>query len=861
MPRSLKPLPIDPLLPDVVSALKSAASVVLEAPPGAGKTTRVPPALLDLGAFGEIVVLEPRRLAARLSAKRVAEERGERLGDMVGYSVRFEDVTSSRTRLRYVTEGVLLRRLVDDPRLSGVGVVVLDEFHERHLATDLALALLRRLQQRERADLRLLVMSATIAAEAVARHLDGCPCLKSLGRSFPVRIDHQALPDDRPLDKQVVSAVRQLLREEDTGDILVFLPGAGEIRRASEALSPLAAETRVQLLPLHGDLPLADQVRAVEPSERRKVVLSTNVAESSVTIDGVTAVVDSGLARIATHSPWTGLPKLALAKISRASAAQRAGRAGRTRPGRVLRLYTQGDFGSRPEYDTPELLRLDLSEPLLLLHGAGVADPAQLPWLDAPPAAALEAAETLLGYLGALDRGGGLTPVGQRLLGFPVHPRLARMIVEGERRGVAEDACLIAALLGERDIRIPARTHFGARGAGSQLDVTRGPSDLLELVDRFAEAEAGAFDHSLMRSAGLDARAVGAVDRARKKLRQKARNAGDAWDTSTTAEQALLACVLAGFPDRVARRRRPGSRDLILRSGASAELGEHSVVHDAQLLVAVDIEERDARGRSGQTVVRLASAIEPEWLLDSHSELLESKAELEWNPQAERVESVSRVLCGSVVLDESRAPAASGDEAAAVLARAAAAAGPARFGAEGFERLKNRIALLREHFPDADFKLEDGAGFGAALALACRDCVSFAELEGVDIAARLEGNLGGREHELLRRQAPERITLPGGRSVEVHYEPGKPPWVESRLQDFFGMAETPRLCAGKVALTVHLLAPNQRAVQVTSDLAGFWERHYPQIRRELMRRYPRHAWPEDGRHAEPPKPGPRRPRA
>jgi ATP-dependent helicase HrpB len=861
MSRSLKPLPIDPLLPEVVGALKSAASVVLEAPPGAGKTTRVPPALLDLGAFGEIVVLEPRRLAARLSAKRVAEERGERLGDRVGYSVRFEDVTSSRTRLRYVTEGVLLRRLIDDSRLTGVGVVVLDEFHERHLATDLSLALLRRLQQRERTDLRLLVMSATIAAEAVARHLDGCPCLKSLGRSFPVQIEHQNLPDDRPLDKQVVSAVRQLLREEDSGDILVFLPGAGEIRRASEALSPLAAETRVQLLPLHGDLPLADQVRAVEPSDRRKVVLSTNVAESSVTIDGVTAVVDSGLARIATHSPWTGLPKLGLAKISRASAAQRAGRAGRTRPGRVLRLYTQGDFGSRPEYDTPELLRLDLSEALLLLHGAGVTDAVQLPWLDTPPAAALEAAETLLGHLGALDQGGGLSAIGQRLLGFPVHPRLARIIVEGERRGVAEDACLIAALLGERDIRIPARTQFGARGAGSQLDVTRGPSDLLELVDRFAEAEAGAFDPSLMRSAGLDARAVGAVDRARKKLRQKAQSAGDAWDTSTTAEQALLACVLAGFPDRVARRRRPGSRDLILRSGASAELGEHSVVHDAQLLVAVDIEERGARGKSGQTVVRLASAIEAEWLLDSHSELLESKTELEWNPGAERVESVSRVLCGSVVLDESRAPAAAGNEAAAVLARAAAAAGPARFGAEGFERLKNRIALLREHFPDADFKLDNGAGFGAALALACRDCVSFAELEGVDIAARLEASLGGREHELLRRQAPERITLPGGRSVEVHYEPGKPPWVESRLQDFFGMAETPRLCAGKVALTVHLLAPNQRAVQVTSDLAGFWERHYPQIRRELMRRYPRHAWPEDGRHAEPPKPGPRRPRA
>jgi ATP-dependent helicase HrpB len=697
-------------------------------------------------------------------------------------------------------------------------------------------------------------MSATIAAQAVARHLGDCPRLQSLGRSFPVEIEHLERPDDRPLDKQVVSAVRRCLREDPAGDVLVFLPGAGEIRRASEALSALAGESGVALLPLHGDLPLADQVRAVEPSARRKVVLSTNVAESSVTIDGVTAVVDSGLARIATHSPWTGLPKLALAKISRASAAQRAGRAGRTRPGRVLRLYTQGDFASRPEYDTPELLRLDLSEPLLLLHGAGASDAGELPWLDAPAPAALEAAESLLFNLGALETGGALSAIGQRLLSFPVHPRLGRLIVEGERRGVAEQACLIAALLGERDIRVPARTHFGARTGGSRLDVTRGPSDLLELADRFAEAEAADYSPSLMRSAGLDARAVGAVDRARKKLAQKAHNADDAWDTSTTAEQALLMCILAGFPDRVARRRRPGNRELILRSGANAELGENSVVHDAQLMVAVDIEERDARGRSGTTVVRLASAIEPEWLLDSYSDLLESKSELEWNPHAERVERVSRVVCGSVVLDESRSPAPSGAETAALLARAAAAAGPARFGAAAFDRLKNRIALLREHFLDSDFKLGDGAGFSGALTLACRHCVSFSELEAIDVGAEIERNLGHRELELLRKQAPERITLPSGRSVEVHYESGKAPWVESRLQDFFGMVDSPRLCAGKVPLTVHLLAPNQRAVQVTNDLAGFWERHYPSIRRELMRRYPRHAWPEDGRHAEPPRP-------
>ena len=854
----MQPLPIDPLLPEVLRCLEASPRLVLEAPPGAGKTTRVPPALLDATGAGEILVLEPRRLSARLSARRVAGERGERLGDLVGYSVRFEDVSSPRTRLRYVTEGVLLRRLIDDPELGGVAAVVLDEFHERHLATDLALALLRRLQLTARRDLKLVVMSATIAAEAVARHLDDCPRLKSEGRTFPIAIEHLERPDERPLEKQIVSAVRRILREEATGDVLVFLPGAGEIRRAAEALAPLASETGVQVLPLHGDMPLAEQVRAVDPSSKRKVVLSTNVAESSITIDGVSAVVDSGLSRVATHSPWTGLPKLAVAKVSRASAAQRAGRAGRTRSGRVLRLYTQGDLTARPEYDTPELLRLDLSEPLLTLHGAGVADPGALPWLDPPPKVALEAAETLLSQLGALEKDGRLSALGRRLLAFPVHPRLGRLIAEGERRGVAETACLIAALLGEREIRVQARTSFGRGPGAARLDPTRGPSDLLELVDCFDEAEGSGFEASALRTLGLDARAVKAVDQARRKLEQKAHNQSASPESSDEAERALLACVLAGFPDRVARRRRPGSRELVLRSGAAAELGENSVVHDAELMVAVEIEERAAIGRSGKSVVRLASAIEAEWLLDSYSELLDSESELTWNPQTERVDLVSRVVCGSVVLDESRAPAAASEAAGAVLCRAALAAGPMRFGAEAFERLASRIELLRSHFADADFGRGNGAGFAAALELACRERVSFAELEATGLASVLEQSLGPREIGLLRQHAPERITLPGGRSVDVHYEPGKPPWVESRLQDFFGMAETPRLCAGKVPLTLHLLAPNQRAVQVTSDLEGFWQRHYPQIRRELMRRYPRHSWPEDGRHAEPPRPRPRR---
>jgi ATP-dependent helicase HrpB len=856
----LKDLPIDPLLPEIVRAVGEAGALVVEAPPGAGKTTRVPAALLDSGIGGEIVVLEPRRLAARLAARRVASERGERIGESIGYSVRFEDVSSARTRVRYATEGVLLRRLVEDPRLDGVGAVVLDEFHERHLVTDLALTLVETLRRSARPDLKLVVMSATLDAAPVAAYLGGCPSVRSQGRMFEVMIEHLDRPDDRPLDKQVVSAVRTLLREGPQGDVLVFLPGAGEIRRASEALDALAREHGALVLPLHGDLPLAEQARAVEPAARPKIVLATNVAESSVTIDGVTGVVDSGLARIATHSPWTGLARLSVEKISRASATQRAGRAGRTRDGRVLRLYTRGDFESRRDHDAPELLRLDLTEALLELHGAGVRDPGSLAWLDSPPPAALDAAEALLRMLGALDAGGGLTPLGRRLLAFPVHPRLARLIVEAERRGVAEEGCLFAALLGERDIRRSARvsTDRGPPRQRFQPHAASGSSDLLELVERFDEAEAAGFEPHRLRSLELDARTAQAVDRAGRQLARIARDQAPRPDSLEQVERALGIAVLAGFPDRVAKRRRRGARELVLSSGASAELGESSVVHEAPLLVAVDVEERAHAGRSSAAIVRIASAIDGEWLLDLYPDLLEHGEELVFNADSGRVELVSRIACGSVVLDESRAPARPSPESARLLARAAQTTSLAGAARGSLDALVARVELVRTHAPELELPELGDVSLERALETAAEGKVALAELDVSNLAELVLARLSPRQAQTLRQHAPERVTLPGGRSLEVHYERDKAPWIESRLQDFFGMADGPRVCAGRVALTLHLLAPNQRAVQVTSDLAGFWQRHYPGIRKELMRRYPRHPWPEDGRHATPPAPRPRR---
>jgi ATP-dependent RNA helicase HrpB len=511
-----QPLPIDPLLPEIIAQLRLSPNIVLEAPPGAGKTTRVPPALLDAGIAGggEVLALEPRRLAARMAARRVAEERGEKLGETVGYQVRFEEVAGPRTRLRFLTEGVLTRRLLSDPKLKNVGVVVLDEFHERHLQADLALALLRRLQKTERPDLKLVVMSATLDAGPVARFLDDAPTLRSEGKRFDISIEHLARPDERPLAEQVAAAVNQLIAKNLDGAILVFLPGAAEIRRAQATCAAIADRHDLVVLPLHGDLSAEEQDRAVKPGAKRKVILSTNVAESSVTIDGVVAVIDSGLARVAGHSPWSGLPTLNVARISKASAAQRTGRAGRTRPGRCLRLYTAQDFNARPDHDTAEVHRADLAETALELHAAGVADLNSFNWFEPPPQSAIEAAESLLAQLGAIDARGEVTAVGRRMLRFPLHPRQSRMLVEAQSRGVGEKAYGIAALIGERDIIASGLFKNERERKAGQV----GPSDLLHRMDLFEEAAAANFAPSRLREMNLDVGAVMAVNRVKRQL-------------------------------------------------------------------------------------------------------------------------------------------------------------------------------------------------------------------------------------------------------------------------------------------------------------------------------------------------------
>lgn len=767
---------MDALVPDILASLERSPNLVIEAEPGAGKTTRVPAAVLR-AVKGHVLVLEPRRIAARLAAKRVAWELCEELGQTVGYQIRFERVAGPATRLHFLTEGVLTRRLLSDPDLNGVDAVVLDEFHERHLESDLALALLKRLQCR-RPELRIILMSATMDAAPVAQFLSDCPVLRSTGRLFELSVEHITY-SSAPLHEQVKDSLERVLRAGETGEILVFLPGTAEIRRAARACEPLVRIFNRIVLPLHGDLPASEQDRAVSPASQPKVILSTNVAESSITIDGVTTVIDSGMARLAEYSPWTGLPTLRVGRISKASARQRAGRAARTGPGRVIRLYSQMDFQTRAEFDTPEILRSDLAQMCLALRAMGIQHPAQIGWLDAPPDVAIDHAEKLINLLISTEVDA------RKLMRLPLHPRLSRMIEAASDFGAGRAACITAALL----------------GSGERVE----HNDLLEAIET-----------PLGVSAQQQLRHVLRLVKPSRPL--------------TLDEDALLQSVLMGFPDRVAQRK--SDNQVRLANGTGAEIVGKTPPYE--LLVALDAEDRTDKPLPQ---IRLVARIEPEWLLDRFPELVREETAVVWNRQAERVDAVSRLLYGSLILEESSNAPPEPEAAATMLAQKALEAGIGRFVQE---------ELLEDFAGRLEFAGIEAPEISDSFREYCRGRRSFAELkaEGNEFIAWFEETLDGRR---LRENAPRTLRLKGGRQVKIHYQRGKTPWIASRLQDFFGMDETPRLGAQRVPVVLHLLAPNQRPVQTTTDLAGFWARLYPQVRRELMRRYPRHLWPEDHR--------------
>jgi ATP-dependent helicase HrpB len=701
-----------------------------------------------------------------MAARRVAEERAERVGETVGYQVRFEEIAGPHTRLRYLTEGVFTRRLLSDPTLRRTGTVILDEFHERHLDTDLALALVRRLQKTSRPDLRIVVMSATLHTASISAYLDNCPVLSSEGRIFDIAITHTPY-SPAPLEQQVASAFERLAPQ--SGDILTFLPGAAEIRRAASTCEPIARRFHYILTPLHGDLSPAEQDRAVSPAPQPKLILSTNIAESSITIEGVRAVIDSGLARFASDSPWTGIPILKVDRVSQASATQRAGRAGRTGPGQVIRLYTAEDFHRRPDHDTPELLCRELSQFCLQLEAMGIHHPRELAWLDAPPDTAINAAETLLDRLNARGKQAA------QLARLPVHPRLARLLL------AEPSACAVAALLSSGQ-----QTRSSDLHAAIEEEWTPATRSIYDQLRRFTRP----------RQANPD---------------------------------ALGRAVLQAFPDRVARRGAGGQ--VLLSSGTSATI----TAAPSEFFVAVDIEDRTDRPLP---LIRLACEIQPDWLLDLFPDRVVARSAVEWNRQAQRVDAVSALEYDQLIIDENRGGVPDPDAAAQLLTEKALEAG---IDSPELQEFRARVEFASQHSaiePIGDDQIR------AAFAELCLGLRSLSQAK--EAAASLIPALTRRlDHQLLNSIAPSKLRLPGGRETRVHYDQGKPPWIASRLQDFFGLRETPRIAGGKVPVVVQLLAPSNRPVQTTTDLAGFWQRLYPQLRKELGRRYPKHKWPEN----------------
>ncbi len=843
----LPPLPIDDLLPAIGEAVQSAGLAVIQAPPGAGKTTRVPP-LLAGAVAGQILVLEPRRVAARAAARRIAEEQGWQLGREVGYQVRFERVASEATRVLVVTEGIALQRLQADPLLEGVGALVFDEQHERSLTGDLTLALARKVRREVRPDLALVVMSATLEAAPVAAWLGGAPVLTSEGRLFPVAVSLVSRPDPRPLAAQVASASRRLLAAT-AGDLLVFLPGVAEIERAAAALADLAREQGLAVVPLYGDLPAEQQDAALRRGARRRIVLATNVAETSITLEGVDAVIDSGLVRQAELDPGPGLDRLVVTRISRASAAQRAGRAGRQGPGTCLRLWTAAEDASLAERTLPEIRRVDLAGAALQLLAWGETDLTAFGWLEAPEPSRLAAAMELLARLGA-TAGGRLTPRGRKMASLPLHPRLARLLLAGRELGCLARAALAASLLAER-------SPFSRDATAGPPPSTR--SDLLEQVvalERFERGSRRGFVAEGLRAGG--ARRVLAVRDQLLGLLPGAKapeNGGGGGDDDT-----FLRGLLAAFPDRLARRREAGSERAVLVGGRGVRLAPASGVRNAELFLCLDLN-AGPRGAHSEALVRLASAVEPEWLAEVAPESTTGNLELAFDPERGRVIAWERRRFLDLVLAEKEVPV---PPAAAEEALAAAAAAQLEkvlpLAEPAFAGLLTRLRCLRSWMPELALPAFATAELCALLPSLAAGKRSLDELRRLPWLEVLQGLLSPSQRAALDREAPERLAVPSGSLIRLHYEEGRPPVLAARIQELFGLAETPRLAAGRVPVLLHLLAPNGRPQQVTQDLASFWNEVYPQVRKELAGRYPKHAWPSDPWTAQPER-RPRRPRS
>jgi ATP-dependent helicase HrpB len=848
-------LPIHEIRDAIVESLRKHNRLVLTAPTGSGKTTQVPQMLLQSGlAEGrQVIILQPRRLAARLVAMRVAAELGGVVGGVVGYQTRHESRVGAGTVIRFMTEGLFLRLLQSNPALKGVGAVILDEFHERNIATDTSAAMVRMVQESTRPDLRLLVMSATLDVGRISDYLRA-PALEAHGRMYPVQVSYVdrrtagsksmvsrlARPAQAPVWDLAAEALADIVDAGEEGDVLIFMPGAYEIRRTIEACGRIAG-AEASIFPLYSELPAHEQDRALAPCAGRKVIVATNVAETSITIPGIRLVIDSGLARMNRFDPRRGINVLTVEPISQASADQRAGRAGRTGPGACIRLWPENEHRHRPAHTTPEIQRLDLAEVVLQLHALGVKDVRSFPWLEAPAESALQQALGLLRELGSLDRDTppALTGLGWTMARLPMHPRLSRMLVEAAGRGCLGRATLWAALISERDIFIRgAENSFARQLAG---DFPR--SDLLVLESAMDLARRASFDPERCSARGLHASACREVDRTCRLYADACRGAGLAGDGGGSI-QALAECLLVAFPDHLAQRRNPTNLACALAGGRRGQLDPDSVAQQVGLLLPVEIREVGG-GQGAKTVLSLATEIHPDWLRAVHGGRMMRGRITRYNPATQAVEALDREVFEGLVLEESILP----DSRVEAGAAAVLLAGQVLDGALKLERWDSavdqwieRVRCVADWFPERKLIRYDEDDRRLIIEELCAGAIRYKDIRDRPVLPYFRNALSWEDQQLVEQMAPERLALPRGWRMRIEYSAGSPPRGRAKIQDLYGLSETPRIAGGRVGLLLEILGPNMRPIQVTDDLANFWEKLYPSIRRELSRRYPRHEW-------------------
>ena len=852
-------LPIYEIEDAIVSTLREHNRLILSAPTGSGKSTQLPQMLLRNGLLdsGQVVILQPRRLATRLLANRVAHELGCRLGGEVGYQIRFENITSTATRIRFVTEGVLLRQLIDAPDLPGVSTLILDEFHERHLYGDITLSRALEVQESLRPDLRIVVMSATLdtarLADVLGRSGDGtsvaAPVLASEGRTFPVDVAYSNVRAGRnqsPVWELAADAYAERARSGDVGDALVFMPGAYEIHRTMQALKARPESRGCLILPLHGELAPSEQDAAVTPESQPRIIVSTNVAETSVTIDGIRLVIDSGLARIPRYDPYRGINTLLVEPISHASADQRTGRAGRTGPGECIRLWSEAEHRNRVPHEKPEVQRLDLSETILMLKAAGVEDLESFRWIDRPDAERLRDAETLLLDLGALraasESGSTITDVGRRMLKFPLHPRYARMLLAAEEYGCVHQAALIAALTQGRDILIRRvdRDTKDRRESAFEFPET---SDFFALIAAWSYGMERRFDLDACKRAGVHAQAARQVGPVFQSFLKAAEKQGLDIQPREVSEESIRKCILAGFSDRVARRVDQGTLRCELVHGRTGTLARESIVQKPSLVVAAEIREIGNSKGELNTLLTQVTEIEPAWLEELFPGDLKIEERVEFDRSTKRVVAFEERCFHGLAIESRRIEPPPAEAAARVLASLVLQNEiPMKGWDHGVDQWILRTNLLSRWCPEYEIPEIGDEERAYLVEQICVGAVSAKDVRERPARGVVMNWLSPMQKELVESQAPERVALPNGKKPKVSYSADNPPYVSLRIQEMYELKELPKIAGGKVQVIIHVLAPNMRPVQVTSDLQRFWSEHYPKIKSELQRRYPKHEW-------------------